>query len=219
MDYHVSILIPIFNGIEFIDDSVNSVINQKFKNWELLIGINGHKENSEVFKIAKKFEKYENIKVYDFYTLKSKATTLNEMLKYTKYDLIALLDVDDIWSHNKLLKQIKYIDKYDVIGTQCKYFGDLNIIPKIPLGDLKNFNFFDYNPIINSSVLLNKKFCFWNDIKGAQDYDLWIRLWLKGLKFYNLDSVEVLHRIHKNSFFNTNGNHLMGKKLIEKYKK
>ena len=51
----ISILIPIYNGIEFIDESVNSVINQFFTDWELLIGINGYPKNSEVYKIAKKY--------------------------------------------------------------------------------------------------------------------------------------------------------------------
>ena len=54
---------------------------------------------------------------------------------------------------------VKYrIKKYDVIGTNCKYFGDMNIIPKLPLGDLKNFNFFNFNPIINSSCLIKTTF-------------------------------------------------------------
>lgn len=56
----ITILMPIYNGIEFIDESVNSIKNQNYKNWELLIGINGHSENSEVYKIA---EQYKNEKI------------------------------------------------------------------------------------------------------------------------------------------------------------
>jgi len=37
----ISILIPIYNGIEFIDDSVSSVLSQTYDKWELLIGVNG----------------------------------------------------------------------------------------------------------------------------------------------------------------------------------
>ena len=46
----ISILMPIYNGIEFINESVSSIILQTFGEWELIIGINGHPENSEVFK-------------------------------------------------------------------------------------------------------------------------------------------------------------------------
>ena len=49
----ISILIPIYNGVEFIEESVSSVLNQTYDQWELLIGINGHSQDSEVYKIAK----------------------------------------------------------------------------------------------------------------------------------------------------------------------
>ena len=43
---------PVYNGIEFIDTSVKSVINQTYKDWELIIGVNGHPVNSYVYKKA-----------------------------------------------------------------------------------------------------------------------------------------------------------------------
>ena len=49
----ISILIPIYNGIEFVEESVSSVIQQTFKEWELIIGINGHPKNSDIlFQLA-----------------------------------------------------------------------------------------------------------------------------------------------------------------------
>ena len=140
------------------------------------------------------------------------------MLKYTKYNWICLLDVDDKWLPYKLQNQIQYMENYDVVGTKCKYFGDLNISPPIPLGDLKNYDFKLCNPIINSSCLLKKELCNWNwNWNGIEDYDLWIALKNKGCKFYNLHSIEVLHRIHKSSAFNSKGNNLLVEKLLESY--
>ena len=49
----ISILLPIYNGIEFINESVSTVIYQTYKDWELIIGINGHPKESEIYKIAK----------------------------------------------------------------------------------------------------------------------------------------------------------------------
>lgn len=49
----ISILMPIYNGVEFIDESVGSIISQTYTDWELLIGINGHPANSDVYQIAK----------------------------------------------------------------------------------------------------------------------------------------------------------------------
>ena len=49
----ISILMPLYNGIEFINESIASVKNQTYKEWELIIGINGYEENSETFKKQK----------------------------------------------------------------------------------------------------------------------------------------------------------------------
>ena len=57
----ITILLPIYNGIEYIEESVSSVLNQTFKEWELLIGVNGHPPVSEVFRIAKSYEKKDHL--------------------------------------------------------------------------------------------------------------------------------------------------------------
>lgn len=201
----ISILMPIYNGIEFINDSVMSIIQQKYANWELLIGINGHPPNSEVFKIAQKYTAlHTNIRVYDFADIKGKSTTLNELIKYCKYDWISLLDVDDKWLPDKLEKQVPYMENYDVIGTNCRYFGERDNEPDVPLGDISNFDFRRTNPVINSSCLIKKSLCFWNPNTNAEDYELWLRLWKNKCKFYNVPEIQVLHRIHQSSAFNAN---------------
>jgi len=213
----ISILMPIYNGINFINESVSSILYQTFSNWELIIGINGHSQNSDVYKEAKKWEtKNPNIKVIDFFTIKNKSDTLNEMIKYCKYDWISLLDVDDKWLPKKIESQVPYMNNYDVIGTNCKYFGDLNISPKIPLRDISNFNFLISNPIINSSCLLKKSLAHWNN-NGLEDYDLWLKLWKQKKRFYNVEDIQVLHRIHNDSAFNAKGNNNRVNDLKQKY--
>jgi len=209
----ISILMPIYNGIEFINESVSSILEQTYDNWELLIGINGHPPNSEVYQIAKAFQEKNakagqalgKIRVFDFYNIKGKANTLNEMIKYCNYDYVALLDVDDIWHPQKLEIQTVWLNNYDVIGSNCVWFGDRpGIVPKIPQYDFSNFNFANVNPIINSSVVVRKELCNWNE-NGIEDYDLWIRLWKLNKKFYNCPEILVKHRIHSTSAFNSGG--------------
>lgn len=200
---------PIYNGIEFINNSVSSVLIQSFNNWELIIGINGHPENSQIFHQAKIYEKLDKrIKVFDLHQIKGKSKALNKMIEYSSYDYIALLDVDDIWEYNKLEIQSKFIKKYDVVGCNCILFGEINkIIPKIPQYDISTFNFFRVNPIINSSSIIRKELCGWNDLfDGVEDYDLWLRLRKLNKKFYNCPEVLVKHRIHSKSAFNSKGN-------------
>ena len=215
----ISILIPIYNGIEFIEESVGSVLEQTYEDWELIIGINGHTQGSPVYLMAKEYEKRSpKIKVFDFYTIKGKSHVLNEMIQFCKYDYIAILDVDDIWHKDKLKIQSEYIGKYDVIGARCIYFGDkVGTVPYIPLGDISCFDFLRVNPVINSTALIRKELCFWDkSFDGVEDYDLWLRLWRASKKFYNCSQILLKHRIHKTSAFNnTNSNKVP--ELIQKY--
>lgn len=203
----ISILIPIYNGIDFISESVQSVLIQTYKEWELLIAVNGYNKGSEVYQKAKLCESLDNrIKVFDLYNIKGKSNTLNELLHYCKYNYIALLDVDDIWHYTKLETQIKFISNYDVIGSNCVLFGDIeNVVPKIPINDFSNFDFTKVNPIINSSCIIKKEICYWNE-NGIEDYDLWLRLWKQKKRFFNCPEILVKHRIHKSSAFNSKGN-------------
>jgi glycosyltransferase involved in cell wall biosynthesis len=205
----ISILMPIYNGIEFINDSVSSVLNQTVGDWELIIGINGHPPLSNVYLVAKQYElQNSKIRVLDLTDIKGKSNALNVMIQYCNYSYVALLDVDDIWQPKKLEMQQYYLNVYDVIGTKCVYFGDMeNIVPRIPEGDLSNFDFMAFNPVINSSAIIRKELCRWVE-NGIEDYDMWLRLSKKGHKFYNLTDVLVKHRIHKQSAFNAQGNHL-----------
>jgi len=216
----ISILMPIYNGVEFIHDSVPSVIEQSYDKWELLIGINGHPQNSDVYKMAKKYEDINNkIRVFDFHNIKGKSNTLNELIKYSNYDYIALLDVDDIWHVEKLDMQSKFLGEYDVIGSNCIYFGDRpGIVPQIPQYDFSNFNFASVNPIINTSTIIKKPFCHWRrEFDGVEDYDLWLRLRKLNKRFYNCPEILVKHRIHNQSAFNAKGNNNKVPRLLRSH--
>lgn len=203
----ISILMPIYNGIEFINESVESVLNQTYDKWELIIGINGHPENSNVYQIAKEYEKKgDKIHVFDFYKIKGKSNALNEMIQFCKYNYVAILDVDDIWYPMKLELQQILLNSYDVIGSKCVYFDDKpGIIPDIPTGDISNYDFSISNPIINSSSIIRKDLCYWNE-NGIEDYDLWLKLRKKNKKFFNFKEILIKHRIHSSSAFNSKGN-------------
>jgi len=194
------------------------VLNQTYTEWEIIIAINGHPENSDVYLTAKEYENKSNkIRVFDFYTIKGKSNTLNEMLKFCTYSHIAILDVDDIWHERKLEFQIPKIQEYDVVGSKCIYIGDRpGIVPNIPEGDLSNFNFALFNPIINSSVIIKKEFCYWNE-NGIEDYDLWLKLKKQNQKFYNCKQILVKHRIHSESAFNSKGNNNKVEGLLQSY--
>jgi len=207
----LSILMPIYNGSEFLPQSVSSVIQQTFQEWELIIAINGYEPNSQIFQMVDNYIKAmgdDRIRVLDYHDCKGKPATLNKMLDECKYSYVAILDVDDIWLPTKLEVQQPFLLKgYDVIGTKCVYFGEMNnIVPAIPTGDIVNFNFLENNPLINSSAIIKKELADWDVNCFVEDYDLWLRLWREKRRFYNCPEVLVKHRIHRQSAFNAKGN-------------
>lgn len=207
MDIGISVLMPLYNGIEFLEESLQSVVQQTHKKWEVIIGINGHNKDSEIERMANHIaSKYYIANIYDIriihYDTKGKAHTLNKMIEDIKYDYVALLDVDDVWFSNKLEKQIPFLSSYDVVGTQCMYFGNMNGCPSIPFGDISSYDFFILNPVVNSSVIIHKDNANWND-EFADDYDMWLRLRYERKKFYNISDVLCKHRVYPQSAFNS----------------
>ena len=219
----ISILIPIYNGIEYIDQSVSSVLDQTYGDWELIIGINGHPENSVVYKMAKQYEDLDNrIRVYDMPEIRGKANALNAMLAYCSYDWIALLDVDDCYFKEKLSKQVPFMENYDIVGTLCVYFEGLEgTIPKIPVGDISEFDFTSVNPMINSSSLIKKELALkykWNPaFDGVEDYAFFLTARNNNKRFYNVDEVLVKHRIHQNSAYNSKDNRGLIQQLLSEF--
>ena len=214
----ISILIPVYNGIEFISDSVGSVLNQTYTDWELIIGVNGHPENSEVYHRALQYKSNNKIKILDLHQIKGKSNALNEMVKHCVYEHVAILDVDDIWHERKLETQLPFIVDYDVVGSRCVYFGDQRegTVPTIPTGDISNHDFSRGNPVINSSAIIHKELCKWNE-NGIEDYDLWLSLRSKNKRFYNCGQVLVKHRLHPDSAFNAKGNNNLVPELLKRH--
>lgn len=223
----VSILTPVYNGVEFLEECIDSVIKQTFIDWELLIGINGHGEDGgKVAQIVEKIsEKDTRIKVIiQPPPLKGKVESLNNLMTYTQSEWICLLDCDDKWHPYKLEAQYKAsineAKDASVIGTLCQYFGERHDILSLPIGYIKPDILENFNPIINSSAMIRSDLCKWeyNEINNfIEDYYLWTEICLANKKLYNVYGVLTYHRIHRQSAFNSQ--HLSNDGIRERYKR
>lgn len=206
----ISVLLATYNGEKYIKKSINSVLNQTYKDFELLIGINGTTDNTK--DIINLFND-DRIKIFDFGDDKGKSKTLNKLLNLSKYDWVGIQDDDDVWVEDKLEKQITYTKNFDVIGTQIKYINSDDLIiggPTLKLIDeeIKFFSFKGINQVANTSAIFKKNDALeikgWKeDIDGIEDFDFWLRLMRNNKKFVNLQDVLVNHRLHIESNFNT----------------
>lgn len=214
----VSIITPLYNGVEFLEQCAMSVCLQNVKNevtelsWEWWIGVNGHGDGGEVLKKAKLIAEKcgdATIHVVNLPTL-GKVASLNALVAKCSGEWVAVLDCDDTWERNKLIYQKIAIDqskrKIDVCGTFCRYFGDfISNGPALPAGYISSKELWASNPIINSSALIRREMALWEDRFGLEDYDLWLRLRDSGAVLFNIPEYLVNHRIHAGSAFNGKG--------------
>lgn len=214
----VSILIPLYNGVEFLEDCLKSVQAQTFQSWELIVGINGHGPDggeaaSRTLDCLARLGDARMRMVVQGPPLQGKVESLNALLLEVRTPWIALLDCDDLWLPTKLQVQISALFgtavDADIVGTGCSYFGHHQGFPQLPVGWIRPPHLLVANPLINSSVLIRTEVCktlqwrYTDQCYGMEDYDFWMRAERAGFRMFNVEDRLVLHRIHPASAFNT----------------
>jgi glycosyltransferase involved in cell wall biosynthesis len=106
----VSVIIPVYNGEKFIKDSINSVLNQEYDNWECIVVDDGSTDGT-----ASIIKEYEQI-IYLHQGNAGVAAARNLGIKKASGEYLAFLDADDVWSANKLLIQINYMEANPDVG-------------------------------------------------------------------------------------------------------
>ena len=183
----VSIIMNCFNGEKYLRDAVNSVINQTYRNWEIIFWDN--KSDDESAKIFKSY-KDSRLKYYcSSYHVEILYEARNYALKKANGDFIAILDVDDWWVTNKLEKQMPLFDDPEVglvYGNEWRFFEKKNkkeIYKKkiLPRGMILNELLHDYvigSPtyIVRKKSLDSLEYYFNKHFHIIGDFDLNIRL-------------------------------------------
>ncbi|MBN2652229.1 MAG: glycosyltransferase [Spirochaetales bacterium] len=197
----ISIILCVKNSEEYISETIQSVLNQTYTKWELLVYINGSTDLT--FDIVNSF-KDPRIKIYKT-TVEQLSFNLNRGLDDSSYDVIARIDGDDIMLSNRLEEQIKYLSDYDVVGSAALKInskGDIIGSFDVPESDEKIRKALGFkNPIIHPSVMFKKSVILKNHgfLGGlyAQDFDMWLRLIRdKNIKFFNVQQPLIKYRIH-----------------------
>lgn len=201
----VSIVVNCFNGEKFLKKSINSIINQTYKNWEIIFWDNNSTDNSSVEIKSFKDKRIKYFKSSKFNTLyKSR----NLAIKRTKGDLICFLDTDDLWKKNKLKDQVHIMKKrkFDVLYSNYLIKNEnLNYIKKRNIRNIecKTQNLLnDYSLGILTAMVkkdIFKKNLFSPNYEIIGDFDFFINLSLK-FKFGYSPKVLAVYRVHQNNF-------------------
>jgi len=154
----VDVILPNYNKAEFLEDAINSVITQTYKNWHLYIVDDNSNDNS--IKVIDKFLNLENVTVIKLYKNKGPSFCRNYAMRISKSKYISFIDSDDTWVSNKLEKQIIFMEKHNLSFTYTDYtpffenFGKKKIKKKTFLKDHFNYRTFIRNSSINTTTMI-----------------------------------------------------------------
>lgn len=118
VDGLVSVIMPSWNTAEYIGDSIQSVLNQTYSNWELLIVDDCSSDNTD--EVVKSFQD-ERIIYLKNEKNSGAALTRNRALREAKGEWIAFLDSDDLWSPQKLEHQISFMKEHGYVFSYHEY--------------------------------------------------------------------------------------------------
>ena len=116
----VSVIIPYFNKKQYIKDAVNSVLNQTFKNFEVII-VYDDKNLIDYNYLTDEFKNIKNIKIFKNEKNIGAGLSRNFGIKKAKGEIIAFLDSDDLWLPTKLEDQLNFMQKNNYEFTFSNY--------------------------------------------------------------------------------------------------
>ena len=202
-----SVVIPVFNREELVSKVLTSVINQTFKDFEIIV-VDNCSTDRTVEKVRSFLIENNKIKIICNSENLERCISRNIGIQSSSGQYVCFLDSDDFWLENHLLDMFDFISKKDTKGL---YFSNAynsdnfsSLTDRIcPL--LNDFELFDYlltytfNPsrvAVHHTIL--KEFDFDPKIPGLEDFDLWLRIATK-YPIMQLDKRTVIYNIHEDS--------------------
>jgi glycosyltransferase involved in cell wall biosynthesis len=202
----VSIITPLYNSEKTISDTIDSVINQTYYNWEMIIVDDCSTDNS--VDIVKSYIRDDlRIKLIQLTENSGPAVARNVGLENSLGRFIAFLDSDDLWFPQKLDKQISFMLNNDYVFTFSAYerfrFIDdslktINVKNSVSYQDLLKTNHIGCLTAMYDAHKIGKHFF---PVTGKhEDYACWLSILKKDVIAYGLNEVLAKYRISSNSF-------------------
>ncbi len=201
----ISVILPIYKGAEWLSESIESILQQKFTSFELIIVNDASPDNS--YDVINMYND-KRIKYIEHSENKGLVAALNTGLQYATGKYIARMDQDDISLPHRLQLQYDYMEQHQdcvLLGTQVKVMGE-NKNSKMYTGsnDLKASLLFGTSfahpcVMMRASVLIQNHIQYSEQFKHAEDYGLWTQLALHG-QLANLNEVCLEYRKHASQY-------------------
>ncbi len=203
----ISFVLPVYNPrLEDLKACIESIQHQTYENYEICI-VDDCSTKKEIIDYLKELESQEKIKIHFNKTNMHIAKTTNQGIKQAEGELIAFIDHDDTIAENALMEVIKVLnkekkidffysdfDKLDKKGIRCcPYFK-----PDYSPDTLLSFNYLSHFNVIRKQII-EKVGGFREKYRGAQDYDLYLRITEITNRIYHIPKILYHWRMAENS--------------------
>ena len=201
----IDIILPNYNKNKYLAESINSVVNQTYKNWKLFIVDDHSTDNSREI-----LNNYKNENIHIFYLSKNKGVSLcrNLAMRKSNSKYISFIDSDDYWSSDKLKNQIDFMEKFNQPFTYTNYtpftIKNKKIFFRKEINAPKTFNFEQFinntsigmsSMIIERSLIGTTRF---RKLKICEDYFFKCQMLKKNIAV-KFDQNTMFYRITENS--------------------
>ncbi len=210
---------PYYKKEPYIEDTIKSILNQSHTNFEILL-INDDIENKNFIRIISNLDS--RIRLIHNDKNLGAGPSRNKAIKLSKGEYIAFCDCDDLWKQNKLELQLNFMEQfklnfsftsYDIIDENSVFLKTRKAPDYLNFKKLRNSCDIGLSTVITKkNIFENNKYQFAN-LKTKEDYVLWIRLALDGVKMRGFGQSLASWRKNKNSLSSS-----IIQKLIDGYK-
>lgn len=196
----VSIITPVYNAEEFIRETIQSVIQQTYENWEMIIVDDCSTDSSYeiIMSLAKNDKRVKCIRLNNNLGV---AEARNFGLREAKGEFICFLDADDLWGRSKLQRQIDFMKKnqyaisftaYELIDRNSNSLNKVVSIPKkVTYNQLLKGNVIGCLTIMINRSLIGE---FFMPKIRHEDYATWLSLLKRGYDAYGINEVLAYYR-------------------------
>lgn len=218
----VSVVMPVFESEEFIEESLDSLLDQTLDDFEIICVYDPSEDSS--LEILEKYEtENSQISVIVNDERKGLPESLNIGLGRSEGKYIARNDSDDISKPERLEKQFNYLEKNDEVflcGTDIEKINEKgDFIRKSDFPKEIGQNLLDQRLIVTSSLMWRNsgEYKYRDKFSSAEDLDRWLRLLSENEKMHNLDQCLVKYRIRPGSITNNQLRTSYFAKMAEKF--
>lgn len=205
----ISIIMPAYNAENHIKKSIQSVINQTYTNWELIIA-----DDNSTDQTVDRIEQFNDsrIRIIKLHTNSGAAVARNNAIEKAHGNYLAFLDSDDLWHPEKLKKQLNFMKENKILFSSTMY---ANIDENNHILDITvNYKQLDYKGVLkhcpgNSTVMYNVEELgkyYIPDIKKRNDFVMWLRV-IKGANIlHGLPEVLTYYQVRRDSLSSNKSN-------------